>query len=135
MISEIILIPLPNKAVLKELVKYIPLPGMNELYKMVVMAIYKTQQGGNYSERKEVQQIEQLNTRLANARELLLDGKLDHEDFSIMKRDCEEKIKRLEAALSEAMVQKSNTMRIDNMLLKAINSLSNLKSLYEEVML
>ena len=52
MISEIILIPLPNRAVLKELVKYIPLPGMKELYKMVVMAIYKTQQGGNYSERK-----------------------------------------------------------------------------------
>ena len=59
------------------------------------------------------------------------DGNLNHEDFSILKRDCEEKIKRLEATLSEAKVQKSNTMSI-YMFQKPLNALSNLKLLYEE---
>jgi site-specific DNA recombinase len=121
-----------NKAVLKELAKYIPIPGMNELYKLVVLDIYKEYRGTAYDERKAiVEQIERLTTRLANARELLFDEKLDHSDFAIMKKDCEEKIKRLEASLIEVRVQKSNTMSIDNMLIKAIEALSNLKSLYE----
>jgi hypothetical protein len=42
-----------SKAVLNELVKYVPLPGMRELNKMVVMDIYKTHQEGNYNERKK----------------------------------------------------------------------------------
>jgi hypothetical protein len=32
---------------------------------------------------------------------MLFDEKLDHEDFTIMKKDCEERIKKLEASLSE----------------------------------
>lgn len=115
-----------------ELAKYIPLPGMNELYKLVVLGIYKEYRGTAYDERKAiVEQIEKLNTKLAKARELLFDEKLDHNDFAIMKKDCDDKIKRLEASLAEVKVQKSNTMSIDNMLIKAIETLSNLKSLYE----
>lgn len=122
-----------NKTILSELVKFIPIPGMNELYKLIVMDVYKQHRGGTFNERKEiVEQIETLNMKLSNARELLFDEKLDHSDFSIMKKECEEKIKRLEASLIEVKAQKSNTMSIDNMLIKAIEALSKLKNLYEE---
>jgi hypothetical protein len=49
-----------------------------------------------------------------------------------MKRDVEEKIILLENTLTEAKVQKSNTMSIDNMFLKALEALSNIKSLSNE---
>jgi len=120
-----------NHAVQEELEKFIPLPGMAELYKLVVLDIYKTHKGNTYDERRELTgQIAKLNTKLANARELLFDEKLEAEDFAIMKKDCEEKIKRLEVLLSEARVQKTNTASIDEMVLKAIEALSKLKKLY-----
>ena len=63
---------------------------------------------------------------------MLFDEKLDHDDYKIMKRESEEKIKRPEIALTEAKVQNSNQLSIDNMLLKAIEVLSKLNELFSE---
>lgn len=80
---------------------------MEELYKMVVMDVYNERRGGPENKRKEIiAQIQSLTEKLSNAREMLFDEKIEHTDFSLMKRECEEKIKRLEAKLSELKVQK-----------------------------
>lgn len=122
-----------NKAVQEELLKFIPLPGMAELYKLVVLDIYKTHKGNTVDQRREIaEQIATLNTKLANARELLFDGKLEADDYAVMKKECDQKIKRLEDSLSEARVLKSNTISIDNMVLKATEALSKLETLYGE---
>ncbi|WP_426585912.1 hypothetical protein [Mucilaginibacter sp. R-33] len=63
---------------------------------------------------------------------MLFDEKLEPADFAIMKKDCEVKINRLEAALADLKIQKSNTASIDNMVLKAVKALSMLESLYED---
>ena len=122
-----------HEGIVEELKKFMPLPGLNQLYKLVLLDVYKTFRGETHSERKSiVEKIEDINGKLANARELLFDERLEAEDYAIMKKDCEEKIKRLELKLSEAAVQKSNTVSIDNMLLEAIEALSRLDSLYND---
>ncbi len=49
-----------------------------------------------------------------------------------MKKECEQKIKRLEVSLGEVKLQKSNPSSLDNMILNAIGALFNLKQLYKE---
>jgi site-specific DNA recombinase len=98
-----------------------------------MMDIYKTQKGTVRDERKEIsEQIAKLQSKLANAREMVFDEKLDADDYAIMKRECDEKLKRLEIALMDVKIQKSNTMSIDKMVLKAVEALSNLKTLYAD---
>jgi site-specific DNA recombinase len=122
-----------NKEAAKMLKKYIPAPGMSELYKMVVSDIYRIYKGSSHVGRREIsEEISKLNAKLANARDMLFDEKLDHDDYKIMKRECEEKLKRLELALTDAKVQNSNQLSIDNMLLKAIEALSKLNELFLE---
>ncbi|WCT14954.1 recombinase family protein [Mucilaginibacter jinjuensis] len=120
-----------NNSIIMELEKFIPRPGMAELYKMVIMDIYKNNRGSIQDERKDLMdKIERLNDKLANARGLLFDGKVEPEDFVIMKKDCEAKIKRLEICLTEIKVQHSSFASLDTMILKAIEALSDLKNLY-----
>jgi len=107
-----------------------PKPGMAELYRMVIMGIYKSSRGGVQDERKDLMdKIAMLNDKLANARELLFDGKVEPEDFVIMKKGCEEKIERLEINLTDVKLQSSNLASLDKMIYQAIEALSDLKNL------
>ena len=63
---------------------------------------------------------------------MVFEEKLDVEDYALMKKECEEKLKRLEIQLMEVKVQKSNTISIDKMVLKALEALSKLNLLYQE---
>ena len=120
-----------NKEAAKMLKRYVPVAGMNELYKLVVSDIYRIYKGSSHVGRKEIsEEISKLNGKLANARDMLFDEKLDHDDYKTIKRECEEKLKRLEIALTEAKVQNSNQLSIDNILLKAIEALSKLNELF-----
>jgi site-specific DNA recombinase len=122
-----------NKEAVKMLKRYVPASGMNELYKLVVSDIYRIYKGSSHVGRREIsEEISKLNAKLANARDMLFDEKLDHGDYKIMKRECEEKLKRLEIALTEAKVQSSNQSSIDHMLLKAIEALSKLNELFSD---
>jgi hypothetical protein len=98
---------------------------------MVVSDIYRSYKGTSHVGRKEIgEEISKLNAKLANARDMHFDEKLDHDDYKIVKRECEEKLKRLELTLTEAEVQNSNQLSIDNMLLKAIEALSKFNELF-----
>lgn len=122
-----------NKLMIQELVKFIPKPGMAELYKMIVIDVYKAFRGEAMDGPKKIlDEIAVVNERMTSARELLFEEKIEPDDYAIVKKDCTEKIKRLEATLSEMKVQKSNTASIDNMVLKAVKALSRLESMYED---
>ncbi|HMF70095.1 MAG TPA: hypothetical protein VK616_01400, partial [Flavitalea sp.] len=77
-------------------------------------------------------QIAKYQQKLTNARTLLMDDKIDPADFKLMKRECEDELKRLELRLSDLTKPKSNLMSIDRMILKAIQALSRLKTLYND---
>ena len=124
---------LVNDALIRELKKYTPLPGMAELYKMVIADIYKMYRSGSSSERLQLnEEITSYQQKLSNARALLMDDKIDPSDFKIMKRECEDQLKRLELRLSTLTIPKSNPMSIDRMIGKAIHALSNVKKTYSD---
>ena len=84
----------------KLLKKFIPMPGMEELYKQVIADIYKMQRGSNSDERQGISaQITKVQQKLTNARNLLVDEQIEAADFKIIKRECEEQLKRFELAL------------------------------------
>jgi predicted nucleic acid-binding Zn-ribbon protein len=74
-------------------------------------------------------QLDELNTRLKNAREMVADQKLDPDDFRELKAECTTKINELEAKLTGFSQKESN---IDGLLNKAVSNLSALDMLYEE---
>ena len=65
------------------------------------------------------------------ARELLLENGIDSADFRSIKAECNEKITRLEAKLSDLQVQNASLLNIRPIAEKAILNLQNLDILYE----
>jgi site-specific DNA recombinase len=115
----------------KLLKKFVPLPGMEELYKQVIADIYKMQRGNSSDERQGISaQIVKVQQKLTNARNLLVEDQIEAADFKIIKRECEDQLKRFELALTNLTIPKSNSMSIDRMLLTAIKALSRLKRMY-----
>ena len=112
-----------------ELRKYIPHPAMIDLYKMVILDAYKSQLQGEKNDKKLLlREINEQNTRLAKARELLLTEAIDAADYKAIKSECERKISFLEAKLSSCSTNQEN---IDSLLDKAIYNLSHLDERYQ----
>lgn len=118
-----------NNLFIRELGKYIPKPEISNLFVTVIEELYYEKNKGQQSEQRLfLLQIEELNTRMRNARELFADQKIDADDFRELKKDCTGKIILLEAKLAGC----SNTEKnIDRLLQKEISNLCSLKSLYE----
>ena len=119
-----------NELFINELKKFIPKPGMARLYIETLKKAFHDKTKNQQSEQKQIlSQIDVLNTRINNARELVADGKIDSVDYKELKKDCSHKITVLEAKLADC----SNTHKgIDGLLQKAMDSLCKLDTLYEE---
>jgi len=62
----------------KELKKFIPRPGIVEVYKEVIGRLYKDQTKGERPDLRSIkQELEQVNVRLAKARNLLVEDQTD----------------------------------------------------------
>ena len=119
-----------NSLFVRELSQYVPKPGMSDLYVLSLKESYFEQTRSQQSNRKQIlSQIDELNTRLKNAREMVADQKFDPEDYRELKLDCANKINILEAKLAgTSQAEKS----IDGLLEKAVGNLGRLDTLYEE---
>ncbi len=115
----------------RELRKYIPHAAIADLSKEILIQRYRThfkqQQSGG---KQLMEEIEQLNKKMSKARELLLAEAIDGGDYKEIKNECEAKIRRLEADLTE---QKSNcTANYMNQLVnQSLTTLTNLDTLYK----
>ena len=119
-----------NNLFVRELRKYVPKPGMGSLYIITLKETFSSKTNGHQGERRQIlSQIDDLNIRLKNARELIADGKIDGEDYRDLKKDCTEKIAILEAKLSGSSQEAKG---IDGLLNQAIGNLSRLDVLYAE---
>jgi site-specific DNA recombinase len=106
---------------------------MGELYHKVAMDVYKKYKGTNHVGRKEIQEeIDDLNAKLARARDMLFEEELEADDFKKIRKSCDEKIRKLETELNKAKEQNSNLSSIDKMLKQALDALSKLNKLYLE---
>ena len=110
--------------------KYVsPLPEL-KLYKEVIFSVFKAK---TRLQRNDVQQahiqLNELNKRLSKARDLLLSGDIEADDYRIIKSESEEKINRLEAKLTASV---TDTTNVEPVWERAISNLSQLDILYTE---
>jgi site-specific DNA recombinase len=119
-----------NSLFARELRKYVPNRGLNEIYIITIKEAYSEQTKSHLGDRKKVlNQLEEINTRLKNARTLLADHKIDAEDFRELKIESTARINELEAKLTGFSQQENN---IDDLLNKAVFNLSHLSVYWEE---
>ena len=79
-----------------------------------------------------ISKITEFNNKLNKARELLLLSDIDPLDYKIIKKDCEDKITRLEADLQDMPVIAAPKKDLPEIVKKAIITLQNLDSIYEK---
>lgn len=119
-----------NDLFLKELNKFIPRAGRPEVYKEVLNEGYKNKTHTQTEDvRKTKLQLEQNESKLAKARDLLLNSDIEASDFRVMKTEYEKSVTVLEARLANLS---TSTARINTHLDKAVSNLSNLDKIYEE---
>jgi DNA invertase Pin-like site-specific DNA recombinase len=120
-----------NDAFLTELKKFVPKPGIAELYTQVVLDGYQDASRFTVDARKKlITQITDQNTRLGKARELLLLNDIDPEDYKIIKKECEARITRLEAELNELATSVTPKIDLPSIVEKAVSNMINLDSIY-----
>lgn len=80
------------------------------------------------SERNKImEQIEIINNRLKNGRILVVDEKMDHHDFRVLKEECIQRITELEAKLATTALDEKN---YNEMVDKGISNLARIRTLY-----
>lgn len=122
-----------NEALVQELRKYKPTLAMISLYKQVILDVYHQVYVGKQGQKKELlQQINEQNSRLAKARELLLVDALDAVDYKAIKVECERKINLLEAKLASTTTPQQQEDDIEKYLDKALYNLAYIDTRYQE---
>lgn len=106
--------------------------AMISLYKQVILDVYHQEYAGKQGQKKELlQQINEQNSRLAKARELLLVDALDAIEYKAIKVECERKINLLEAKLASA-TEEHKEDDIEKYLDKALYNLAYIDERYQE---
>ncbi len=117
-----------NDAIVEEIKKHVsPLPKL-QLYKEAIVSVFKAKTRLQRSDIKQVKvQLEETNRRLSKARDLLLAGDIDADDYRTIKSESEERINKLEVQLTASATDATN---IEPLWEKAITSISQLDNLY-----
>lgn len=98
-----------------------------DLFTEVIGDTYKSQNTTQLISSSELlKEINDLNSRISKARELLLNGDIDGADYKTIKSDNEYKINVLEAKLAEAAATNSKAENIEPLLRRAIGKLTQL---------
>lgn len=119
-----------NDTFQRELMQYVPQPGMAELYKIMLTHAYNNQTGFLVSDKRNLMdQLDKINQRLKNAREIRADKELDVDDFRTLKKQCEEQANVVEMKLME-LGQKERG--IDHLIEIGIQKLLLLPTFYEK---
>jgi site-specific DNA recombinase len=122
--------PVVNERIAEEIQKYTrPLPFL-ELYKQAITSVFKNKTKFQRSDINQLKtELEEIDKRLTRARNLLIAGDLDPDDYRKIKMESEEKINRLEAMLT---VKNTTITNVEPLLNKAISQISQLATLYNE---
>lgn len=110
--------------------KFTPRPGMKEVYKIVLNETYQSLTVGEKDGLKRLKsEMDQIQTKITKARELLLSGDLEATDYKTIKQEGEKRLNTLEARLLATPAPERN---IDELLNKALDVLCHLDKLYAE---
>lgn len=118
-----------NELFLANLRKLVPYPGAIESYAHVIKSAYSTRNKVHSSEVSSIKsELEKLNRRLTNARDLLLDKELDPNDYKKIKTETEQEIHALELRLFSTTNARNGS--IDQLLSKGLGALTKLDEQY-----
>ena len=119
---------LVNDYIVNEIKKCVRRLPELQLYKEVLASTFKSKTRLQRDEVKQLSvQLEEANKRLSKARDLLLAGDIEADDYRIIRSESEEKIHRLEAKLTAPVTE---TTDIEPLLNKLVSNISQLDLLY-----
>jgi site-specific DNA recombinase len=119
-----------NSLFVRELKKYMPKPGISDVYVINLKEAYSEKTKSQQSDRKQLlTEIDELSNRLRKAREMVADQVLDPDDYRELKLDCTNKITVLEAKLAGCSQSEKS---INGLLDQAMSNLDKLDTLYEQ---
>lgn len=108
----------------KELELLVSLKYYTSLFEVILKDVYNKQFGAAVTDQSEIfKNIKKTFERIAKAKELLLTGEIDHEDYLAIQADCENRINKMGTDLKEAA---SLISKVNQTLNSATNSFSNL---------
>ena len=119
-----------NDKMLEEIKKYVLPRSRLELCKEVILTAYQSKRRVERGSQKELkEQLRKANNHLSKARELLLCGQIDGDDYHAIKSGCGEKIIRLEARLKASVVFQTTAKPAWD---GTFNNIAQLDTLYDE---
>lgn len=122
-----------NGAFLEELTMFLPRPGYAELFVETITDAYNNVTQAIKDERRELnKQISDHNKQIDKARNLLLLDEIEAKEFRRIKDECNEKINRLEAKLTEVAVQNDEILDMKSIASDAIQNLALLDKFYDD---
>ena len=106
--------------------------GIKNILKKLLLDNYKKFVQSPMNEKKRIsEEIDHLNAKLSIARNKLLSETIDDEEYLEIKKECKEKIERLEEQLSKDGLN-TKKINIDKSLDRALQSIVNIPKLYRE---
>lgn len=118
-----------NSKMVDEIKKYAKSLPTLQLYKEVVVSTYNAKTRLQRNDTKQLKlQLEEAEGKLKKARNLLLSGDIETDDYRSMKAENEEIVRRLEAKLTATV---SDTNNIESLMTSAVSNIAQLGELYE----
>jgi site-specific DNA recombinase len=122
-----------NKDFEDELKSYVPIPGMEKVFKEIICDVNVDEQQNFDAERKQlIADISEQNNTLTRLRALLLSDDIDIADYKAMKLQAEEKVSRLEVELKDLKQKQSVDDDLCALVDEVLFRLKNLIKLYKK---
>ena len=119
-----------NSEFIEHLKGFSPIIGMGDLYAEVMEYFYSLQMKNRGQSKGEwLAKIDEVNKKLAKARDFLVNDDIGPSDFKQIKNECEEKITIYEAELSKVQTKEANSFELFK---KLSNTLRNVDLFYSE---
>ena len=119
-----------DELVLKELIQLIPREFYLSLFHVVLRRVYNKHFGEASNTQSQIfKSIERTFERLNKAKELLLTGEIDNDDYFAIKADCEYKINSIGTSLNNAAFMISKAEKI---IAEAMHKFSNISLTYQQ---
>lgn len=116
----------------KELKKYEYPCSIKNILKKLLLENYKRYTGNTDNKKKNISdEINALNAKMSVARDKLLSGAIDDEDYRIIKSENKERVEELENQLRKNLIKLKKTS-IDSQLDKALKIITNISTTYRE---
>ncbi len=122
-----------EREVVKEIRKYKPHPAMVKLYGTILSQSCQKYMSQEQNGTKEIlHEIDKVNARLSKARELLLSDGIDAIEYKEIKMECEKKLAKLEANLSDTASSINSRSQVDKLINNALKALSQIDVMFED---